>query len=200
MVEWGTVPHTPIAITTSGSKVQVCGSRALGTRRATEALGLHESHGSYLACLRPIAALRLASSATVNSIGITTRRSWSRQYRSGRSGLSASSLSSSSEAAPALSSWSRSYQNGAIFVNIEGFRPCLSKPSYRAPKWALMVRLMQKERLKSPQKSLIIENQAFWVILAILAKTAILVIWPAISEPGRTRRQKGPTGVLLKST
>ena len=39
-----------------------------------------------------------------------------------------------------------------------------------------MVRLMQKERLKSPQKSLIIENQAFWVILAILAKTAILVI------------------------
>ena len=40
----------------------------------------------------------------------------------------------------------------------------MSKPSYRAPKWALMVRLMQKERLKSPQKSLIIENQAFWVI------------------------------------
>jgi hypothetical protein len=35
---------------------------------------------------------------------------------------------------------------------------------------------MQKERLKSPQKSLIIENQAFWVILDILAKTAILVI------------------------
>ena len=63
------------------------------------------------------------------------------------------------------------YQNDAIFVNIEGFRPCLSKPSYRAPKWALMVSLMQKERLKSPQKSLIIENQAFGVILAILAKT-----------------------------
>ena len=42
-----------------------------------------------------------------------------------------------------------------------------------------MVRLMlmQKERLnKSPRKSLIIDNQAFWVILAILAKTAILVI------------------------
>ena len=68
------------------------------------------------------------------------------------------------------------HQNDAIFVNTEGFRPCLSKPSYRAPKWALTVRLMQKERLKSPQKSLIIENQAFWVILAILAKTAILVI------------------------
>ena len=52
----------------------------------------------------------------------------------------------------------------------------MSKPSYRDPKWALMVRLMQKERLKSPQKSLIIENQAFRVIWAILAKTAILVI------------------------
>ena len=33
-----------------------------------------------------------------------------------------------------------------------------------------------KGRLKSPQKSLIIENQAFWAILAVLAKTAILVI------------------------
>ena len=55
----------------------------------------------------------------------------------------------------------------------------MSKPSYRAPKWALMVRLMQKERLKSPQKSPILENQAIWVILAILAKTAILVILPS---------------------
>ena len=36
-----------------------------------------------------------------------------------------------------------------------------------------MVHLMQKERLKSPQKSLILENQFFLVILAILAKTAI---------------------------
>ena len=25
------------------------------------------------------------------------------------------------------------HPNGAIFVNIEGFRPCLSEPSYRAP-------------------------------------------------------------------
>ena len=39
-----------------------------------------------------------------------------------------------------------------------------------------MVRLMQKERLKSPQKSRIRENQVFGAILAILAKTAILVI------------------------
>ena len=68
------------------------------------------------------------------------------------------------------------HQNGNIFVDIEGFRPCLSKPSYRAPKWALMVRLMQKERLKSPQKPPILEDQAICVILVILAKTAILVI------------------------
>ena len=68
------------------------------------------------------------------------------------------------------------HQNGNIFVDIEGFRPCLSKPSYRAPKWALMVRLMQKERLKSPQKSLIIENQAIWVIFPILPQMAILMM------------------------
>ena len=49
---------------------------------------------------------------------------------------------------------SQKYQNNAIFLNIEGFRPCLSKPSYGALKWALMVRLIQKKRPKSPQKSL----------------------------------------------
>ena len=74
------------------------------------------------------------------------------------------------------------HQNGNIFVDIEGFRPCLSKPSYRAPTWALMVRLMQKERLKSPQKSPIPENQAFLVILGLLAKTstktAIILVIP----------------------
>ena len=37
-----------------------------------------------------------------------------------------------------------------------------------------MICLMQKERLKSPQKSLIIENQAFGVIFAILAKTTAI--------------------------
>ena len=55
----------------------------------------------------------------------------------------------------------------------------MSKPSYRAPKWALVVRLMQKERLKSHQKTLFIENQAFWVIFVRFgqnAKTAILVV------------------------
>ena len=66
---------------------------------------------------------------------------------------------------------SQKYQNGAISVNTEDFRPCLSKPSCRAPKWDLMARLMQKERLKSPLKSPIIENQACWVIFAILART-----------------------------
>ena len=34
------------------------------------------------------------------------------------------------------------YQNDAIFVHIEGLRPCLSKPSYGAPNWALLVRLI----------------------------------------------------------
>ena len=64
------------------------------------------------------------------------------------------------------------HPNGNIFVDIEGFRPYLSKPSYRAPNWALMVRLIQKERLKSPYKSLIIENQAALVIFVILG------FWP----------------------
>ena len=93
IAEWGMVPQTPTATTTSGSKVHVCGSRAPGTRRTTEAHGFRRSHGSYLACLRPTAAPRFASSATVNSMGTTTRRSWSREYRSGRSGLPLSSSS-----------------------------------------------------------------------------------------------------------
>ena len=70
-----------------------------------------------------------------------------------------------------------------------------------APKWALMVRLMQKERLKSPQKSPILEYQAIWVILAILAKTAILVILPShFQTRGWTRRKKVPIKALLTST
>ena len=65
-------------------------------------------------------------------------------------------------------------QNDDIFVNFEGLRPCLSKPSYRAPKWALMVRLMQQERRKSPQKSIFQKTGPFGdvtetAILAILA-------------------------------
>ena len=65
------------------------------------------------------------------------------------------------------------HQNGNIFVHIEGFRPCLSKPSYRAPKWALMVHLMQKARLKSSQKSPILKNQAILVILASHFRTRV---------------------------
>ena len=59
-----------------------------------------------------------------------------------------------------------------------------------------MVRLMQKERLGPPHKSPTLENQAIWIILAILAKTVILVIF----EPGLTRRKKVPLRVLLAST
>ena len=70
-----------------------------------------------------------------------------------------------------------------------------------APKWALLVRLMQKERLKLPQKSLILENQAFAVILAILAQTAILVIILASHFRARVDTpKKVPLGVLLRST
>ena len=58
--------------------------------------------------------------------------------------------------------WRFIYQNGAIFVNTEGFRPCLSKPSYGAPQWALMARLMQKERLESPPKSPFYVTGPFW--------------------------------------
>ena len=76
------------------------------------------------------------------------------------------------------------HQNGAIFVNIEGFRPCLSKPSYGASQWALMVRLMQKERPKSPHKSLFYENQAILVILVIFGNMPFWWFWLAISEPG----------------
>jgi len=59
---------------------------------------------------------------------------------------------------------------------------------------------MQKERLTSPQKSPILENQAIWVILAILAKTAILVI---LASHVRTRvdaPKKNPFKALLVST
>ena len=73
------------------------------------------------------------------------------------------------------------------------FRPYLSKLSYRAPKWALMVRLMQKERLKSPQKSPIPGNQAIWVILAILAKTVIWVILASHFQTRMDATKKSPT-------
>ena len=39
--------------------------------------------------------------------------------------------------------------------------------------------VMQKERLKSPQKSQIIENQVFWVISSIGPKQPFWSFWPA---------------------
>ena len=63
-------------------------------------------------------------------------------------------------------------------VNVEGFRPCLSKPSYGAPQWALMVRLMQKERLKSPHKSLfyVTCTGPFWSFWSFLENIPFLAI------------------------
>ena len=66
--------------------------------------------------------------------------------------------------------------NGAIFVNIEGYRPYLSKPSYGAPQYAPMVRLMQKERLKSPHQSPFYVTVPFWSFWSFFGKHAILVI------------------------
>ena len=63
----------------------------------------------------------------------------------------------------------------------------MSKPSYRAPKWALMVRLMQQERRKSPQKSIFQKTGPFGDV----TETAILSFWPAISEAGWPRQQVG---------
>ena len=44
------------------------------------------------------------------------------------------------------------HPNGAVFVNIEGLRLWWNKLGYGPSQRALMVRPMQKERLKSPQK------------------------------------------------
>ena len=69
------------------------------------------------------------------------------------------------------------HQNGAIIVNIEDCRPCLGNSSYGAPQWALMVRLLQKERLKSPHKSLFYVTWPF----------GFLVIWVILPSHFRTR-------------
>ena len=82
------------------------------------------------------------------------------------------------------------HPNGVIFVNIEGFRPCLSKPSYGAPQWALMVRLMQKERLESPQKSLFCVTGPFWLFWSFLVNIPFGSFWLAISKPGWVSRKK----------
>ena len=87
------------------------------------------------------------------------------------------------------------YQNDVIFVNIEGLRSCLSKPSYRAPKWALMVRLMQQERRKSPQKSIFQKTGPFGDV----TETAILAILASHFRDRVDTPKKIPLGVLLKS-
>ena len=46
--------------------------------------------------------------------------------------------STSGRSASAARRGGRAHPNGAIFVNIEGCRPCLGKPSYEAPQWALV--------------------------------------------------------------
>ena len=92
------------------------------------------------------------------------------------------------------------HQNGANFVNIEGFRPCLSKPSYRAPQWALMVRLIQKERLKSPRKLPFYVTDPFGSFWSFLVNMPFWSFWLAISEPGWVSRKKVPLAVLLKLT
>ena len=65
-----------------------------------------------------------------------------------------------------------------------------------------MVRLVHKKRLKSPQKSPILENQAicFGSFLQFPPKLPFWLFWPAISKPGWTRRKKVPLGIRFKST
>ena len=94
---------------------------------------------------------------------------------------------------------SQKYQNDAIFVNYtEGFRPCLSKPSYRALKWALMVRLMQKEWLKSPQKSLNSRKPGFFGHLGHFGQNGHFgSFWPAIPSQGGHAEKKSHLGVCL---
>ena len=101
------------------------------------------------------------------------------------------------------------HPNGAIFVNIEAFRPCLGKPSYGAPQWALMVRLLLKERLQSPHKSPVYVTGPFGLFWSFLANMPFWLFWggnrsfrpfwSTNSEPGWTSRRKLPLEVWLRS-
>ena len=72
---------------------------------------------------------------------------------------------------PRLKSARRSHMRGFLHVTPHrGENQKLGRGCQMALMGVLMARLMQKGRLKSPQKSPIIENQAFGVILGILAK------------------------------
>ena len=81
------------------------------------------------------------------------------------------------------------HQDGAIFVNTEGMRPCLSKLSYGAPKGALVVRLMQQERRKSPQKSIFQKTGPFGDV----TETAILAILASHFRDRVDTPKKNPT-------
>ena len=70
---------------------------------------------------------------------------------------------------------------GAILLQSASERHCRTRQKRRLAHNTTNVtgigsHMMENTSLKSPQKSLIIENQAFGAVLEILAKTAILVI------------------------
>ena len=99
------------------------------------------------------------------------------------------------------------HPNGAICVHIEGFRPCWSKLSYGATQKVPMIRLLHKERLKSPHKPPFYVTGPFGSFWSFLAQHSIFVIFSktvahavAISEPGWAPRKKVPFVVLLKLT
>ena len=74
------------------------------------------------------------------------------------------------------------HPNDVMFVNIKGFRPCLSKKSsYGAPQWTLKDRLMQKERLKSPHKSLFL-YEAVRSHTASWSPKSSVVLTPGVGE------------------
>ena len=70
----------------------------------------------------------------------------------------------------------------SFFINIEGLRKCWRKLSYGAPRWALVIRLTQNERPKSPpQKRYFIRKPGLWDHFCRFWKTmAFGSFWPAI--------------------
>ena len=76
------------------------------------------------------------------------------------------------------------HPNDAIFVNIDGFRPCVSKPSYGAPLMFPHGPPNAKGTAETAPEIAILENQAIWVILIILAKQAI---WAILAHHFRAR-------------
>ena len=87
------------------------------------------------------------------------------------------------------------HPNGANSVHIDGFRPCLSKPTYGAPQWALLVCLMQKERLESPHKSLFYVTGPFGSFWSFWENMPFGSFWLAISEAGWVSRKNAICGI-----